>query len=287
MRRFLALAVVLAACGAPQKRTEALEQRVATLEEQIVQLRAEIAERERARDDKDARQLDDTVAQVERKLRERPTRPPRPEPDPAAVYSVPVGTSPITGPRHAKVTMVVAHEFACPYCERSRAIIAELRTRYGNDLRIVHKSFIVHPREATGPAKAACAAHKQGRYDDMENALWEKSFKPRAFDDATLRRIAKGLRLDMKRFEADFTGATCAAEIEADQKLLESLGMRGTPAFWINGRYLVGARPADTFAVVIDEELAKANAAIQKGVKVEDYYDTVVASGLTRFAPAP
>jgi protein-disulfide isomerase len=37
---------------------------------------------------------------------------PRPEPDPNAVYSVPIAGDPSVGPEHAKVTIVEAFEFA-------------------------------------------------------------------------------------------------------------------------------------------------------------------------------
>ena len=286
MRRFVALAFVLAACGAPQKRTEALEQRMAAVEEQLVQLRAELAERERVRTEHTSvASLEGKIAELERRVPPRPSRPPMPGPE--DVYSVPVGNSPVIGLRTAKITLVVAGEYACPFCEKSRATIAELRARYGNDLRIVHKSFIVHTQTATEPARAACAAHKQGRFEAMDQALWEKAFKAHRFDADHLRGIAKDLKLDMKRFEADFTGAACAAEVEGDQQLLARLGLRATPGFWINGRFLLGAQPTVTFARIIDEEMEKANAAIKRGVKVQDYYDTVVKAGLTELEPAP
>jgi protein-disulfide isomerase len=37
------------------------------------------------------------------------------------------------------------------------------------------------------------------------------------------------------------------------------LGVSGTPAFFVNGRLLVGAQPFDNFVRVIDEELARAS----------------------------
>jgi predicted DsbA family dithiol-disulfide isomerase len=57
---------------------------------------------------------------------------------------------------------------------------------------------------------------------------------------------------------------------------LSKLGVRGTPAFFINGRYLSGAQPIESFKAVIDEELKKADEAIKGGVKAEDYYRTAI-----------
>jgi protein-disulfide isomerase len=45
--------------------------------------------------------------------------------------------------------------------------------------------------------------------------------------------------------------------VEADSKQADNLGVSGTPAFFINGRYLSGAQPFESFKRIIDEELSK------------------------------
>ena len=39
------------------------------------------------------------------------------------------------------------------------------------------------------------------------------------------------------------------------------MGVRGTPAFFINGELLVGAQPYETFQLLIEGELEKAKSA--------------------------
>ncbi|MCX5746463.1 MAG: disulfide bond formation protein DsbA, partial [Proteobacteria bacterium] len=51
----------------------------------------------------------------------------RPEPDRAKTYSVPVDGDPADGPADAKVTIVKAYDYACPYCEKVRPTMDELR----------------------------------------------------------------------------------------------------------------------------------------------------------------
>src|SRR5262245_54882167 len=65
-------------------------------------------------------------------------------PDPALVYAVPVDGHPAEGSAGALVTIVEASEFACPYCERVRATLAQLLADYGGKLRVVHRNVIVH-----------------------------------------------------------------------------------------------------------------------------------------------
>jgi hypothetical protein len=60
--------------------------------------------------------------------------------------------------------------------------------------------------------------------------------------------------------------------IEQDTQAWRDAGGSGTPAFFINGRYLSGAQPEQTFAEAIDAEMTRARAKIQSGVRPEDVY---------------
>ena len=51
------------------------------------------------------------------------------------------------------------------------------------------------------------------------------------------------------------------------------MGVTGTPAFFINGRFLSGAQPFPAFQALIDEELKKAKAA---GIAQAEYYQKAV-----------
>src|SRR4029079_16856395 len=109
-------------------------------------------------------------------------RPQRPEPDRAKTYAVSIDGDPAEGPADAKITLIKAYDHACPYCERVRGTLDDLRKKYGNDLRIVYKQFVVHPQVAQAGALAACAANKQGKFVQLDQLLWDKGFKQRQFD---------------------------------------------------------------------------------------------------------
>jgi hypothetical protein len=80
----------------------------------------------------------------------------------------------------------------------------------------------------------------------------------------------------------------CPKLVQEDQASVAKLGTTGTPAFYINGRYLSGAQPIDQFKTLIDEELKRANERIAKGeATVAGYYDEfVLKRGLKELAPA-
>ena len=148
--------------------------------------------------------------------------------------------------------------------------VKELLKAYPNDLKVFYKHYVVHPQVATTPALAACAADKQGKFGQMEELIWEKGFKTRQLDQGNMETLAGEIGLDMSRFKADME--TCKGLVEKDQSELRRFGVRGTPGFFINGRFLGGARPIEQFKALIDEELKKANDRIGQGAKVENYY---------------
>jgi protein-disulfide isomerase len=216
-------------------------------------------------------------------------RPSRPEPDRAKTYAVPIDNDAFDGPADAKVTIVKAYDYACPYCERVRSTMDDLHKKYGNDLRIVYKQLVVHPTTAMSGALAFCAGAKQGKGKEMDALIWDKSFKARSFAPdkcwespqgcELLNGFAQELKLDVNKFKADMKA--CSAVVQTDMRDLQKFGVGATPAFFVNGRFISGAVPIDNFITVVDEELKKANERIQQGTPAAQYYQQwVIDKGL-------
>ena len=114
----------------------------------------------------------------------------------------------------------------------------------------------------------------------MMEAIWERGYKAeRNLSVANMEQIADDLGLNMRKFKRDMNGDQCRERIRRDQEQATRVGARGTPSFFINGRFLSGARPIDQFKTLIDEELDKANKAIRGGIKKRAYYDHIVKTG--------
>jgi protein-disulfide isomerase len=298
MRRLLCVGLVALLSGGCYKsaRDPALDRRLADIEAKLLEQDKAIEEL-RARGDSTelsllAQQIADLTAKVA-ELAEKVAKAPAPtprrpvrQPDPALAYAVPLGASPVFGSPKAKVTMVVAFEFACPYCRKAWDTIEALQKKYGANLRVAYKQFVIHPTKATAPAYAACAAGKQGKFKKLAELMWLKAFEAQNFDISNVETIAKEAGLDMKRY-ADDTAGACVQELKDDQDLLKRLAVNATPSFFINGRFIAGALAQEKFEALIDEEMAKASEAQKKGTKPERYYeDVVIANGLTE-VPAP
>ncbi|MBI3179639.1 MAG: DsbA family protein [Deltaproteobacteria bacterium] len=206
----------------------------------------------------------------------RPAQPQRlPEPDPGKVYAVPLGDSAVKGSKEAWVTIVEISDFQCPYCRRVGDTLKQVEQKYGDAVRVVfkHNALPMHPRAKPAGLAAECAG-EQGKFWPMHDELFANQ---QQLDDPNLEAYARKLGLDLGRWKSCYASGKHGERLDADQRLANQLGARGTPAFFINGRFLSGAQPFERFAEIIDEELAKAKAS---GMRPHEYYEkSVVATG--------
>lgn len=197
----------------------------------------------------------------------------RPSPDPEDELYLPVGDSPVHGNADALVTWVVFSEFQCPFCSRVLPSVEQLQEEYGDKLRIVfkHNPLPFHDR-AVPAAKASIAAQKQGKFWEYHDIMFDNQ---RALTDENLMKWAEELGLNMTQFEADMNSDETAQQVAADQELATRVQARGTPHSFINGIRVRGAQPPAAFKRVIDQEIAKAEAAIENGASRRGIYETL------------
>lgn len=127
-------------------------------------------------------------------------------------------------------------------------------------------------------AKAAECAREQGKFWEMHDKMFENQ---RSIQAPKLEEYAGGIEgLDLEKWKGCFASKKYEDRIKKDQSTAVALGARGTPAFFINGRFLSGAQPFESFKVVIDKELETAKAS---GVPKNEYYSkAVMAKGLKK-----
>ena len=119
-------------------------------------------------------------------------------------------------------------------------------------------------------ALAAECARDQGKFWEMHDKQFENQ---RALEDADLENYAKAVGLDMGKWKKCYTDGTPRQRIMQEQATAMRFGARGTPAFYINGRFLSGAQPFPAFDAIISEELKKAK---DSGIPKGEYYQKAV-----------
>lgn len=190
-----------------------------------------------------------------------------PEAPDTHVWNIPVlPDDPARGAADALVTIVEFSDYQCPFCKRVESTLDELRRLYGKDLRIVWKDnpLPFHPRAlpAANLARAVLQTKGNDAFWKMHDALFENQS---SLEDDDFEELAKKQSLDFKALEKATQSPKIAAKLESSQQLADDFEARGTPHFFINGRRLSGAQPLDKFKALIDEELAKARAVVERG----------------------
>ncbi len=159
---------------------------------------------------------------------------------------------PAKGPESAQVTIVEFSDFQCPFCRRAEPIVSEILARYPDKVRLVYRHFPLEMHNRARPAaEAAACADQQGKFWEYK----EKLFAGGQLEDADLQRYATEVGLDAAAFQQCVTEHKTKDIVDADFAAGKAAGVTGTPAFFVNGILLSGARPADVFSKVIDREL--------------------------------
>jgi protein-disulfide isomerase len=161
---------------------------------------------------------------------------------------------PSLGPAGAPVTIVEFSDYQCPFCKKAEPTVHEVAKRYPEQVRIVYRHFPldnIHP-EARPAAEAAACAEDQGKFWEFHALVFESS--PKLGKDA-LRGLAERAKLDVAAFDACVAERRHRARVDADVEAGREAGVSGTPAFYVNGIPLSGARSVDEFVKLIDREL--------------------------------
>lgn len=109
-------------------------------------------------------------------------------------------------------------------------------------------------KDAPGAHLASVAAHKQDKFWEFHDLLFENQ---QQLNMDKYREHVQTLGLDLARFEKDFADMANKKIVDDDVAEATGLDVTGTPGFFINGRFLSGAKPFPEFAKLINEELRK------------------------------
>jgi protein-disulfide isomerase len=202
------------------------------------------------------KKVEEKVTVLSTQLANRPAQQQRPSgPDPAKVYPVSLEGAPVKGNPKAPIVIAEFSDFQCPFCSRVGPTIKQIQDVYGDKVKVIWKNLPLsfHPN-AMPSALAAMAANDQGKYWEFHDKLFADQKNQKRED---FIKYAKELNLDVAKFTAAFDSGKHKGRIEADAAEAAKLGVTGTPAFFVNGRFLNGAKPFAAFAELINAELQK------------------------------
>jgi protein-disulfide isomerase len=163
---------------------------------------------------------------------------------------------PARGPAAAPVTIVEFSDFQCPFCSRITPTLEQVVTKYGDKVRLVFRQFPLpmHPNAAKA-AEAALCANEQGKFWAMHDAMFKDQSGLAV--DALKTKAAAITGLDAASFNSCLDSGKETAAVQADMKAGNKAGVNGTPAMFVDGRFINGVVSADDLSKVIDEELKR------------------------------
>jgi Na+:H+ antiporter, NhaA family len=156
----------------------------------------------------------------------------------------------IRGLADAPLTLVEYGDFECPFCGRATGAVADLRERFGDQLRYVFRHLPlsdVHPH-AQLAAEAAEAAAAQGKFWPMYDRLFAHQDR---LDTTDLLEHAAAVGLDVPGFARDLGAGRYTRRVQQDVESAEASGVGGTPTFFIGGRRHAGPYDAGSLAAAL------------------------------------
>ncbi|MBI5651178.1 MAG: thioredoxin domain-containing protein [Chloroflexi bacterium] len=121
----------------------------------------------------------------------------------------------------------------------------------------LHMAFIGN--ESEWAANATECANEQGKFWEYHDKVFENQGGENkgAYAKPVLKRFAKEIGLDSAKFDPCLDQDKYLAKVRADTAKAQQMGVRSTPSFFINGKFLEGALPYEQFAQIINSLLPK------------------------------
>jgi protein-disulfide isomerase len=176
---------------------------------------------------------------------------------------------PVRGNPDAPVTIVEFSDFQCPFCARAHETVERVLANNSRDVRLIYVQYPLPNHQWARPASIAalCAAQQDGdafwtlhdNYFENQRAMNAQNVLERS------RQWIAGSGVNIDQWNTCVQDTSSPAHQEAVARLEEGmavaseLGVSGTPAFFVNGRFLGGAQPAEVFQALIDEARGDAN----------------------------
>ena len=167
--------------------------------------------------------------------------------------------APTLGKANAPITLVEFSDFQCPYCQAAAPVLKQVADKFGDKVQIVYRQYPItslHPF-AFKAAEASLCANEQEKFWEMHDAMFEDQKKLAVSD---LKTTAKRLGMNAKKFDACLDTGRYVEQVQNDTREAMRTGVNGTPAMFINGRYVEGGSvPFATIEALINKELARLN----------------------------
>jgi protein-disulfide isomerase len=176
-------------------------------------------------------------------------------------------TLPSLGPADAPVTIVEFSDFQCPFCRRAQPTVKQLLAQYPTQVRLAYAHYPLpnHPWARPAAIATECAASQDpSLFWTLHDAYFENQgqLNPGNVLEFTRTHLS-GSGIDLTAWNTCATDTAsegnqaAVGAIEAQMELGQRLDLSGTPAFFVNGTLLSGAKPLEEFVQAVEAALSR------------------------------
>src|SRR3984885_12482295 len=156
------------------------------------------------------------------------------------------------GSDSAPVVLVEFADYQCPYCQKVNPQIQQLKKEYGDNLTVIFKDFPLPMHHGSEKAaEASRCAGEQGKFWEYHDVL----FYSKLLDVDALKEHARVLKLDGDRFDTCLDSGAETGAVKKDLDEAKSLGLTGTPSFFVNGHFFSGVVDYAALKDIVNQQL--------------------------------
>jgi len=149
--------------------------------------------------------------------------------------------SPILGPEEAPVTIVEFFDPACEACRAFHPIVKDIMAEHGEAVRVVLRYTAFHGEASEEAIRVLEAARMQNKFEPVLEAVLRE--QPRwashgAPEPGLILRIAGSAGLDVEAARTQMLAPYIVGILNQDRADVETMGVRQTPTFFVNGQPL-------------------------------------------------
>ncbi len=162
----------------------------------------------------------------------------------------------------APVVLTEWADFRCPFCSVwDQDTLPKLKPFIDDGtLRVEFRDMAIFGEDSVKAAAASRAAGAEGKFWEFVEALYsaipQQGHPP--VSDELLLQLAQQIGIsDLAAFQAGFQDDEKLAEVAAETRDGQTLGVNSTPTFLVGSQVVSGAQPAEKFIKIIEQEKAK------------------------------
>lgn len=166
---------------------------------------------------------------------------------------------PIIGPKDAPVTIVEFFDPACEACRAFYPVVEDILAEYPQDVLVVLRYTPFHGEASEQAIKVLEVARLQGVFKPVLEALLAEQPQWASHDapaEGHIMEIAEAAGLDTKAAATQVKSPSILGILNQDRADVETMGVRQTPTFFVNGLPLADVG-ADQLRTLVAEEVAR------------------------------